>query len=109
MTLFLIAAICRPKKTETECKSKNTEAENSCCAEYDKLTEAIQTNIAEADRLRLNSCTWIVSFEGTASELNEKVGIRGGKSGLALVAQVEDTAGFGPKLVGEWLRSHSEK
>lgn len=100
MKLFIIAAIVRQRDNEHE----------SCsCAEFDKLSSAIQTNIAEADRLKLNSCTWIVSFEGTANELTEKIGVRGGKSGLALLAQVEETAGFGPKSVGEWLKDHSEK
>jgi hypothetical protein len=99
MSIFVVSALSKIANEPGGCS----------CPEPDSLARAIETNIAENDRIKLNPCSWILAFDGTIAELNEKIGLRGGKNGLAILVGVDRTSGYGPRALKDWIRNHSEK
>lgn len=69
----------------------------------DGLTQAVNREVAEADRVALTDRTWLVSFPGTSIELKDKLGIsKGAVSGL--VSSVPDITGVGPLDLAKWIQ-----
>jgi hypothetical protein len=74
-------------------------------SEVARVRERVESIIAADDRFDLASDKWMVSYEGTARELAEKVGIRGGddRIGTGLALPVTTYSGRAPSALWEWL------
>lgn len=76
----------------------------------DPLSQAVESNVAEHDRHKLaNDRGWLVTFQGTSSELSKHLGITGQPDGekstvgAAIVAPISSYYGRGPNDMWEWL------
>lgn len=68
-----------------------------------KLAEAVRHEIAEADRIQINSATWLVEFPGDSVDVAVKIGIK--KGGIpGMVTSAPDIVGLGPKPLADWMR-----
>lgn len=70
-----------------------------------KVGERIKSFVDEDDLYELPSNEWLVRFEGTAQELAEKAGIRGGNDrlGTGLVLPVTTYSGRASTELWDWL------
>lgn len=67
------------------------------------LETAINKEIAEADRIKLNSLSWLISFPGSALELKAKLGIKtNALSGF--ISSAPDISGVGPMNLAQWIK-----
>lgn len=84
-------------------------------AENDFLDRAVIENIEEQNRFRLQAnAGWIIEFDGTSTELSDKIGITGQEAGVpspvgsALVTNLTNYYGRGPANMWEWIRVRLE-
>ncbi len=71
----------------------------------EQLKTAIDKEIAEVDRLEVqNGVVWLINFDRKAEELATKLGVK--RSGIesALIVGVDDVAGFGPRVIADWMK-----
>ena len=70
----------------------------------DKLPEVLEREVAEADRIKLTQLTWLVAFNGSSKELQEKLGIKkGGLSGF--VSTATEISGVGSFELAQWIKA----
>lgn len=75
-----------------------------------QIKEAIEQNIAPADRFELApDKVWLVDFPGKAAELSEKLGTKGGNKGSLLITSMSDISGYGPTNMITWITEHDHK
>lgn len=68
-----------------------------------KIAPAIQA-IYPSDHIKVWDGLWLVSDESaTAEQVSDKLGIRNGARGLAIVASINGYYGYASKNVWEWL------
>lgn len=71
------------------------------------LKSSIETNIAPADYFELvPNRSWLVAFNGKASDLSEKLGAKDGSHGHFFITSMNDISGYGPKTVIDWMDEH---
>ena len=71
----------------------------------EQLKTAIDKEIAEVDRLEVqDGVVWLINFDRKAEELATKLGVK--RSGIesALIVGVDDVAGFGPRVIADWMK-----
>ena len=74
-----------------------------------QLAESLARNIAESDRLEVSSgIAWFVNFNGSASELSEKIHSKGGGVGSCFIALLSDISGYGPTRISDWMSKHGD-
>ncbi len=73
----------------------------------DQIKQALEKHIPSSDRFDLTgSSAWLVSYPGTAADLNEKLGTKGGDNGNLLIAALTDISGYGPNDMIRWIDKH---
>ena len=72
-------------------------------AENPVLKEKIKDSYPK-DHFVLSHNQWLLDAEETTEEVAEKLGIRQGEAGPAIVFGVESQSGFHRKSVWEWLK-----
>lgn len=85
-------------------------------ADSSALNSAVSTNIAEANRHKLQSERgWLIKFDGTSIELSNHLRITGQESGIpspvgaSIVAPISGYYGRGPTDMWEWLKTRFEQ
>lgn len=75
-------------------------------SEAPKVRARLLAMIPEDDRFELAHDKWMVSYEGIAQDLAEKVGVRSGEEqiGTGLVLPVTIYSGRAPSGLWDWLR-----
>lgn len=90
MTLFLISSVL---------------SDQGGVRQNEQLKTAIDKELAEVDRLEVQSgVVWLVNFDGRAEELAVKLGVKSSGIESALIVGVYDVAGFGPRVVADWMK-----
>ena len=75
-----------------------------------RLAESLAKNIADSDRLEVsNGIAWIVSFNGSASELSDKINAKGGGVGRCFIALLSDISGYGPTDISDWMSKNGDR
>lgn len=71
------------------------------------VRERVREIISDENRFELAEDRWVVVYEGSAQELAEAAGIRGGEApiGTGLVMSMTTYAGRAPTDLWDWLRS----
>ncbi len=72
----------------------------------DTLKVTIEENVDEDDRVELNPFSWLVSFNGTAAEISEKLVIPNVGLAKALVVHADKFSGYGPLTIQKWIKAH---
>lgn len=76
----------------------------------DQIKQSVEQNIAPADKFDLLvDSAWLVSFQGTAADLSERLGTKDGDRGGVLIAALTDIAGFGPSAMIRWIDDHERQ
>ena len=90
MTLFLVSSVL---------------SDQGGVRQNEQLKTAIDKELAEVDRLEVQSgVVWLVNFDGRAEELAAKLGVKSSGIESALIVGVYDVAGFGPRVVADWMK-----
>jgi hypothetical protein len=69
-----------------------------------KLDKAVEGDFP--DNFQLASGQWLIAAKGvTSQQISDKLGIRGGKFGRAIVLSVNDYYGYHRRTAWEWLKT----
>jgi len=85
-------------------------------ADSSALNRAVSTNIAEANRHKLQAERgWLIKFDYTSIELSNHLGITGQAPGISspvgasMVTPISSYYGRGPNYMWEWLKTRFEQ
>lgn len=76
-------------------------------SEAEQVRARIHEIIPDDDRFELAPDKWMITFDGVAQDLAERVGVRGGdeRIGTGLVLPVTTYSGRAPSSLWDWLRA----
>lgn len=90
MTLFLVSSVL---------------SDQDGVQSNEQLKATIDKELAEVDRLEVQKdVVWLVNYDGKAADLAVKLNVKRGGIESALIVGVDDVAGFGPRVIADWMK-----
>lgn len=72
----------------------------------EELNSSVSREIADADRYSLTPYSWLVAYNGTLSDVANKLGIK--KDGITGFVSTAELMGVGPADLANWIRAKSQ-